>query len=191
MAKPKMNTQTNLIGERIKQGRTALELTQVQLAKQAALSRSAVVHYEQGNAVPGGVELMKLAQALNLSPNYLLSGSDTFFPSRSPQHALADTEDPQLLVARAGMFLMVLDREVRETFSALLMALVKAKLNKREYKQLTEAIGLVSGTLPEVLPELDKVAEKAAEKILAQPENKKAARINKTNKNNPVLRNKS
>ena len=143
MAKQKLNTLSQQIGERIKQGRTALEITQVQLAKKASLSRSAVVHYEQGNAVPGSAELVKLAQALNISPNYLLSGSDSFFPSKSAEHALADTENPQLLVARAGICLMVLDREVRESFSALLMSLVKAKLNKREFQELTQTIEII------------------------------------------------
>ncbi len=175
MAKPKLNTLPNQIGERIKQGRMALELTQDKFAKKAALSRSAVVHYEQGNAVPGSVELVKLARALNISPNYLLSGSDSFFPSKSAEHALADTENPQLLVARAGICLTVLDREVRESFSALLMSLVKAKLNKRQFKELTQGIVMVNQLLPGMIPGVEKAADKAADKMLARRNNKKTA----------------
>lgn len=161
MAKPKLNNllnKANQIGERIKQARTALELTQVGLAKKASLSRSAVVHYEQGNAVPGSVELVKLAEALNLSPNYLLSGSDNFFASQSIDHALAN-ENIQLVAVRTAICLGALDREVREHISAMVMALVKAKLNKRDYQELTKLFDLVSQSIPQMMPDLEKIAD--------------------------------
>ena len=159
MNKPKLNSLPKQIGARINQGRTALEITQAGLAKKAALSRSAVVHYEQGNAVPGSTELVKLAQALNISPNYLLSGSDNFFPSKSSKHALLD-ENPQLVTVKAAMCLTILDREVQESISALLMSLVKAKLNTRDYQKFLEEAGLMSQILPGLIPRAEKIAEK-------------------------------
>lgn len=162
MAKPKLNSlpnKANQIGERIKQARTAFELTQVGLAKKASMSRSAVVHYEQGNAVPGGVELVKLAQALHLSPNYLLSGSDNFFESQSIDHALA-SDDMALMISRTAICIMTLDREVRESISKLLMDLVKAKLNKRDYQKFTNAISLVSQSIPLMIPGIENIADK-------------------------------
>ncbi|MGC2457968.1 MAG: helix-turn-helix domain-containing protein [Gallionellaceae bacterium] len=167
MAKPKLNTllnKANQIGERIKKARAALELTQVGLAKKASLSRSAVVHYEQGNAVPGGVELVKLADALHLSPNYLLSGSDNYFESESIDHALAN-DNPDIVISRAAICLSRLDREVQESVSALLMILVKAKLSKRDYQELIKAIGFVGQTLSQMKPGLVKLADKAVDKV--------------------------
>ncbi len=166
MTKPKLNTQinkANQIGERIKQARTSLELTQVALAKKASLSRSVLVHYEQGNAVPGGVELIKLAQALNLSPNYLLSGSDNFFESPSIEHALA-SDNRQMVISTTAICLMALDREVRESISAMVMALVKAKLNKRAYQELIETIGAIGQFIPQMTPGIEEMANEVAAK---------------------------
>ena len=166
MAKPKLNALLNSaqkMGERIKQARTSLELTQVALAKKASLSRSAVVHYEQGNAVPGGVELIKLAEALNVSPNYLLSGSDNFFESQSIEHALA-SDNPQIVTATTAICLSALDREVRESISAMVMALVKAKLNKRDYQELTKAISFIGQSVPQMMPGIEKVADEMVAK---------------------------
>lgn len=171
MAKPKSNNllnKANQIGERIKKARTALELTQVGLAKKASLSRSAVVHYEQGNAVPGSVELVKLAEALNLSPNYLLSGSNNFFASQSIDHALV-SDNPALVISRTAICLSQLDREVQESISALLMTLVKAKLPKRKFQELIKAIGLVGQTLPEMRAGAEKIIDKVERKLVMPP----------------------
>jgi transcriptional regulator with XRE-family HTH domain len=162
----------------------ALELTQGGLADKAGLSRSAVVHYEQGNAVPGGMELVKLAQALGKSPNYLLSGSDDFFKSESPDHALAD-DNPGVVITRTAICLQALDREVRESVSALLMNLVKAKLNKREFQEFTQAIEMVSQSIPQMTPELETLADKTAQGIVrsqaakARPKGGAKARVTK------------
>lgn len=178
MAKSKLSAmlhKANQIGDRIKQARTALELTQAELAQKTSVSRSAIVHYEQGNAVPGSVELVKLADVLQLSPNYLLSGSDNFFASPSIEHALA-SENPQIIISTTAICLMALDREVRESISAMVMAMVKAKLNKRDYQELIKAIGLVGQSIPQMMPDLEKVADEA----VAQHEGAKAQAKAKT-----------
>lgn len=178
MSKPKLNNllnRANQIGERIKQARTTLELTQIGLAQKASLSRSAVVHYEQGNAVPGGVELVKLAEALKLSPNYLLSGSDNFFESQSIDHALA-SDDVNITIARTAICLSALDREVRESISKLLMGLVKAKLNKREYQEFTKAINSVSELIPKMTPDLVNAADKLVTQPTKQAPSRKSAK---------------
>ncbi|MGC2457432.1 MAG: helix-turn-helix transcriptional regulator [Gallionellaceae bacterium] len=185
MAKPKLDdllNKANQLGERIKAARASMELTQVGLAKKASLSRSAVVHYEQGNAVPGGVELVKLAEALHLTPNYLLSGSDDYFASQTIDHALA-SDDMEVMVARNSICLMVLDREVRESISALLMTLVKAKLPKRKYKELIEGFGFVDKVIPQIKPGLIKLADKSADKLGLPPKGARANPKRKPTKN--------
>src|SRR5216684_2103246 len=97
-------TPSKEIAERLKAGRKRLGLTQAGLAAKAQLGRSAVVHYEQGHAVPGAIELMKLARALELSPNVILSGSEQFFPSRSPEHALV-ADDMNVLATKMALCL--------------------------------------------------------------------------------------
>ena len=149
-SKTKPLSQKTKIAERLKKARESEQVSQQTLAMKAGISRSAVVHYEQGKAVPGGLELIKLAKALRLSPNYILSGSDAFFESKASEHALA-TEHKGKLTMRMTLCLMALDREIREPLSALLMALLKAKLSKEDYKGMIAIFETMDETMPDLM----------------------------------------
>ena len=123
------------IAERIQKARKELSLTQADLAKQAGIGRSSLVHYENAGAVPGGLELIKLSKALNVTPNYLLSGSEDFLTSDKPEHLLA-TDDQNILVARMAICILALDKPVREKMSELLLSLAQQNLSKDEFKVL-------------------------------------------------------
>lgn len=143
------NTKKN-IAERLKGAREAAKLTQASLAAHADISRSTIAHYEKGNVVPGGLELMKLAKALKVSPNYILSGSQDFFPSDAVEHSFADTEDDLNMQAyRFSICLMILDREVRESISELLMNLVKSKLSEEDYRMFLQILSELDKMMPE------------------------------------------
>ena len=51
-------------------------MTQKELASAAGLTESAVSHYIKGDRVPRGVNLMKIAKALNTTTDYLLLDDD-------------------------------------------------------------------------------------------------------------------
>jgi len=156
-----LRSEEEKIAGRLKKARLALHLTQAELGKKAGISRSAVVHYEKGNAVPGGIELIKLAKSLQHSPNYLLSGAETFFDSKKLEHALA-SENPEVTITRATLCLMALDREIREPVSALLMALVKLEKKPPEFAEFVKAIENVAGTVAQHQPQIDMVADEVA-----------------------------
>jgi len=164
---PPLRSEEEKIAERLKKARLALRLTQAELAKKAGISRSAIVHYEKGNAVPGAIELIKLAKSLEHSPNYLLSGAETFFDSKKLEHALA-SENPEVTQMRATLCLMALDREVREPLSALLMALVKLQKKPSEFAEFVKAIENVAGTIAQYRPQIDAVADDAAKTFSAR-----------------------
>lgn len=60
------------IGKRIKQRREQMGLTQEELANKANISRSALANYESGVREPRGAILVRLAEALETSSDYLL-----------------------------------------------------------------------------------------------------------------------
>lgn len=123
------------IAERLRKARDELGLTQTELAKKAGISRSAIVHYETAGTVPGGIELIKLSNALKVTPNYLLSGSETFLESDKPEHILA-TDNQELMIARISLCFLALDKPVREKMSELLISLVQQKLSNDEFEVL-------------------------------------------------------
>jgi len=158
-------TPSNEIAERLKAGRKGLGLTQAGLAEKAQVGRSALVHYEQGHAVPGAVELVKLARALKLSPNFILSGSDEFFPSRSPEHALV-ADDVHVLVAKMAVCLAYLGRETCEPVSALLMAMVKQKLSKKDFGQFAKVLTAMHAYVPDLASGAESMVSTIGPKVI-------------------------
>lgn len=71
------------VGRRIKELRTRLgyargkRLTQDWLAEQVGVTKSSVAKWETDVQVPDGTNLMRLASALETTPQYLLSGEET------------------------------------------------------------------------------------------------------------------
>jgi len=165
-AKQKSNplTQDNIIGKRLKRERKAKEFSQMALAKKADISRSAIVHYETGKVIPGGPELIKLAAALEITPNFILSGSDEYFSSKEPEHTLtADNAFPNMI--RTGLCFLELDRESREAFSAMLLTMVKQKKTEKEFEKFMKLLDITPSLFSGLSEMLDQPLDEWAEKM--------------------------
>lgn len=162
---PKKNTIKQpvnpFIGKRIKQAREAKKLNQTALAKQANIGRSALVHYENGNAMPGGTEILKLCNVLELSPNKLLLGSEE--PTLDDPIADAlDTDNYNQAAAIIGVLFSYLEKDVRQDISTLIHTIVKHRLNEDEYKELSETLKMVTNVL---VPHMEQNKEQLLEQI--------------------------
>ena len=62
----------NILGDRIKERRQSLCLSQAELAQKLHCTQAALSQYENGNREPGLQELKQIALALNTSTDYLL-----------------------------------------------------------------------------------------------------------------------
>lgn len=71
-----MEIDAKLIGGRIKDRRITLNITQKDLATQVGVSGSAINQFEKGEKVPAAGTLIKLAEALDVSSDYLLGVGD-------------------------------------------------------------------------------------------------------------------
>lgn len=63
-------------GRRLRELREAKKITQAELAKMCDLGESTISFYESGKREPGYGVLLRLAEKLGTSPNYLLTGKD-------------------------------------------------------------------------------------------------------------------
>ena len=59
-------------GEKIRNTRINLNLSQADLAKKTGISERSLYTYENGNVIPRDRNIIKLAEAMNVSVNYLL-----------------------------------------------------------------------------------------------------------------------
>jgi transcriptional regulator with XRE-family HTH domain len=66
-----------MIADRIKELRTARNLTQAALAKKLGITRNAVNSWEQGFSLPSLTYLVELAKFFNVATDYILEISDT------------------------------------------------------------------------------------------------------------------
>lgn len=68
----KSSPSADIFPARLREAREARQLSQGDLAKRAALQVSAISHFETGGRKPSFDNLKKLAEALNVSTDYLL-----------------------------------------------------------------------------------------------------------------------
>lgn len=133
------------IGEKIKAVRTALEMSQSDLAKATGISERSIYTYEQQGKIPRSSNAKKLASALNVSLTYLMDedetdtqkemGKDIFlanvhneFGSKGARQATAILEQTGALFAGGE-----LDEEAKDLFFQSIMELyVEAKREARE-----------------------------------------------------------
>ena len=74
-------------GEKVKKARKEMELTQAQLAEKIGVSRRTITSYEADAFPPRTKELYcKLAEALDVNVNYLLTQEDEFILDAGEQY---------------------------------------------------------------------------------------------------------
>lgn len=83
-------------GDRMKQVREALHYTQEELAERAGLQTLQIWRYESGKSKPNSDVLSKIAQALNVSADFLLGLTD-----EPHGHISDDLTDSERLVIEA------------------------------------------------------------------------------------------
>jgi transcriptional regulator with XRE-family HTH domain len=71
-----MELDAKLLGKRIRDRRTARQISQKDLATQVGVSPSAVNQYEKGEKIPSTNTLINIADVLDVSSDYLLGASD-------------------------------------------------------------------------------------------------------------------
>lgn len=70
-----MAIEPKIVGQRIRKRRLGLEINQKELADRVGISPSAINQYEKGDKIPSTETLVKLAQELGITTDYLLGAT--------------------------------------------------------------------------------------------------------------------
>lgn len=126
--------------------RTELGLTQSQVATKSGLSASAIKAYETGRNLPGARELRELCQALEISPNKLLFGTEAPFQPRTFANLLTDGEgeDEHVARGRATFLLGMLSSDERD---AILTIIQSMAISRHGQEKVKERIGVADLTV--------------------------------------------
>lgn len=123
------------IGKRIIRARRGLGWSQHNLHARTKMadpagvgvSRSVISLYELGENRPGAREIVLLCQALKVSPNWLLYGSESPIAATQPAIDFMRGDDLQLSV-RLAYAMLALDRPQRDAMGSLLFTMASQKL---------------------------------------------------------------
>ena len=93
-------------GEKVRQERTRLNLTQDELATKVGVSRRVITSYETDNSRPRGIDgYKKLAEAFDVNINYLLSEDDAFVAEAAGKYGRRGAKQAQEILADVkGLF---------------------------------------------------------------------------------------
>ena len=120
-------------GEKVKAERTKLGLNQDELAEKIGVTRRVICSYENDKSRPRGTErYKKLAEALNVNVNYLLSEDAAFIADVEDKYGRRGARQAQELLAEVtGLFAG--DEDMREMVDAIQEAYLIAKKNNKKY----------------------------------------------------------
>lgn len=124
-------------GEKVKNERNRLGLNQDELAKKIGVTRRVISSYENDSSRPRGTErYKKLAEALGVNINYLLSEDEAFIADVEDNYGHRGAKQAKELLAEVtGLFAggEMDDEDMREMVDAIQEAYLIAKKNNKKY----------------------------------------------------------
>ena len=124
-------------GEKVKNERNRLGLNQDELAKKIGVTRRVISSYENDSSRPRGTErYKKLAEALGVNINYLLSEDEAFIADVEDNYGHGGAKQAKELLAEVtGLFAggEMADEDMREMVDAIQEAYLIAKKNNKKY----------------------------------------------------------
>lgn len=124
-------------GEKVRKARRALGMTQIELAKKIGVTNRAITSYETGRSFPRTREgYRKLAEALQVDVNYLLSEDDAFISDAARKYGSRGRAEADRLVAQMGGLFAggeLTEEDKQAVFLALQEAYWDAKAENRKY----------------------------------------------------------
>lgn len=120
-------------GEKVKEARLALNLSQTELAQITGLSERSLYTYEQLGTIPRMSNVRKLAEGLNVTTSYLMDESETdkqshldedlFVASAKAKHGYKGAKEAQEVIGRTKALFAGgdLDDEAKDVFFRSLM----------------------------------------------------------------------
>jgi len=124
-------------GEKVKNERNRLGLNQNELAKKIGVTRRVISSYENDSSRPRGTErYKKLAEALGVNINYLLSEDEAFIADVEDNYGHRGAKQAKELLAEVTSLFAggeMADEDMREMVDAIQEAYLIAKKNNKKY----------------------------------------------------------
>jgi transcriptional regulator with XRE-family HTH domain len=132
-----MDLDTKVIGERIKQRRNDLHLTQTDIREQTGISSGNMSDIERGNRLPAAGTLIQLSKALHCSIDYILTGESPDKENTIISHSGENSTEKMLIEQFRGL---------SEDDQEEIMMMVQLKYNRTQKTREKEQKSSPSGS---------------------------------------------
>jgi transcriptional regulator with XRE-family HTH domain len=147
------------IGDRIREAREAMGLTQVGLAtrtklidvKGEGISRTVIIGYEAGNYKPGAREMRILCETLSITPNWLLYRKETPFEVTQASMHFMRGKDEVTAAVRLAMAAMLLKPHERDLIASLVLSIGGRAIGDSRLSGLLVVASFIADTVREDL----------------------------------------
>ena len=136
--------------DRIRETREARGLSQSDLHRKTGLSRTVLAGYESGKHKPGARELRMICDVLEISPTYLIYGSEEPFKKRPGLASLLGLKSQGAAAAQMAFMMPTVFAMLQEGEKEALLTLVGALLRARDPKAMAtfeEMIAVMSDAM--------------------------------------------
>ena len=124
------------VGERIKKARLEKGYTQLQLAEMIGVAKNTITGYETGTREPDSSRITAIANALNVSGDYIIGTEYDWLPSSAAMKIAAKYD--KLDQHGRELIDLVVDHEIRRVQSAAPAQQDKAWAQSRADKEITD-----------------------------------------------------
>lgn len=146
----------DIVAIELRRAREAKGISHSELHRQTGISRPVLFGYETGRTKPGAKELRLLSEALGVTPNRLLFGTDEPFKPQTGIRSLVKLRNSPVSMM-VGMMLFpvafgVLDDDQVESLLTILSSMVESR-DKETHKKITIIIDLINEEMGDCSPE--------------------------------------
>jgi transcriptional regulator with XRE-family HTH domain len=121
------------IGARIRHRIEQLGFTRLDVATQSKMTPKTLRNIINGNAFPKSQEVIRLSHTLKTSPNFILSGSDTFEPLE-PLSELEQEQQKRANMMKIASLVLLLDKTDSDSIERIVRSMLSTKLTAKEFK---------------------------------------------------------
>jgi transcriptional regulator with XRE-family HTH domain len=151
--------------------RTRAGLSHSELHRLTGISRPVLFGYEAGRTRPGAKEIRLLCDALKVTPNRLIYGSDDspFKNVTGPLPLWMDFDSQDYGTINSTVLIMMLSREERLALTTLAYSILESRHGKQYLEEAFRAVGMMGKEMTESgflsLKKLEAMGEKIEKKI--------------------------
>lgn len=135
--------------------RNKMDWSVSELHRRTSISRTVIQGYESGKYKPGARELKLLCEALQISPNRLLFGTETPFEEKGKLAKLVGDEKSAHQTVTLTLLFQMLTAVEKEAFINLMQSILEGRVGKGKIDEVLAAVDAMTGAMGDRMEDVE------------------------------------